>query len=306
LDKEPFACHPYVFAEMESIRLGDLKAFDKAFWSHIGFYWANLSKSIFYAFTDGHLLKATAEFKRYYQLLLRYSTNLAYIADFAMISLGADLKRREKISARIGDILSYLYLTSAVLKRFDHDGNPQSDKPFVDWCCQQLFYKTEEAMEELVFNFPAKCARFYLKLTLLPMRRRHKPSDRLGSQVAKILLIPNTTRSKLIHLVFAQSTENCPVGRLEEAFNSVCINKDLERKVLYAFKEGRLKALTFLNQIDEALGLEILTPEEVNQLKTMEHLREQIIAVDDFSQDELARKVDLKVNVSSTPAVLSA
>lgn len=282
-------CHPYVFHEMESLRQNDLVAFDKAIWGHVGFLLSNLVKSIFFSCTDGRLSKVPrGPMRRYYQQLHRYSSQLAFLADFSMVLLGGDLKRKEKLSARLGDVLSHLYLISAVLKRFHQDGEPALDMPLVDWNCQHLFYACETAVQGVLMNFPKRWARVFLKMTTLPFgRQRQEPSDALGRQLAQILTEPGEARSRLTRLVFSESIENCPLGRLEEAFYKICAVEELEKRVSRAVKEGSLHTLTLLEQIDEAVGLGLLTKDEGRRLYGAESARQEVIRVDDFSHTEL-------------------
>lgn len=287
-------CHPYVFQEMESVKNNNLGAFDQALWGHFGFIFSNLAKSMVFAFTDGRLTKAPDDAtKRYYQLIRRYSANLAFVADFSMIILGGELKRKEKLSARLGDVLSYLYLASAVLKRFHQDGEPASDLPLVEWSCQQLLHECELAIQGVINNFPAKWARVVLKIILQPFgSQRAKPSDKLGHQVANILTEPSEARSRLSRLTFSDAVENCPLGRLEAAFHKICAVEELEKRVQRAVREKKLHSLTLLEQIDEAVSLDVLNKAEAQQLREAEVARQEVIAVDDFSNSELSRHND--------------
>lgn len=292
-------CHPFVFAEMEAVRQQNLKAFDKAFWGHAGFILANLSKSLIFALTDAHFSSTPKSLvKRYYQLVHRYSTNLAFLSDFSMVTMGGELKRKEKISARLGDILSNLYLVSAVLKRFHDEGEPAADLPVVQWCCDQLFHEIELAFHGVISNFPGRGARIILKLFLQPFgSQRTKPSDKLGQQVARILSEPGETRGRITRFVFVEPLENCPLGRLEEAFKKITKVADLEKKVSLAVKEGKLHGLTLLELIDEAEKTAILDAKEAKQLREAEQARQEIIAVDDFSDEELRHhSVDIHLN----------
>lgn len=284
-------CHPYVFAEMESVRQHDLKAFDKAFWGHAGFILANLSKSLVFAFTDAHFTSTPASsVKRYYQLAHRYSANLAFLSDFSMAMMGGELKRKEKISARLGDILSYLYLVSAVLKRFHDEGEPAEDRPVVQWCCEQLFHEIELAFQGVIANFPGRGSRIILKLFLQPFgSQRAKPSDKLGQQVARILSEPGETRGRITRFVFVEPLENCPLGRMETAFEKIHAVADLEKKIAVAVKAGQLHALTLLELIDEAEKAAIIDVKEAKKLREAEHARQEVIAVDDFADEELRR-----------------
>lgn len=284
-------CHPYVFQELESVRNNDLTAFDKAFFAHAGFILANFTKSLVFGWTDAHLSKApVSSVKRYYQLVHKYSANLAFLADFSMVVMGGELKRKEKLSARLGDMLSCLYMASAVLKRFHEDGEPQGDLPLVEWSCQQLLHECEMAMQGVIINFPARWAKISLHLILKPLgNRRNKPDDKLGHKLARILIEPSETRSRLTRLVYSIPSENCPLGRMEEAFHKICAVEELERKVMKAVKDGSLKSLTLLEQIEEAMKNSLLTAAEAKQLNEAELARQDVIKVDDFSDDELRR-----------------
>ncbi|KTD78443.1 acyl-CoA dehydrogenase [Legionella waltersii] len=294
-------CHPYVFQELESVRNNDLDQFDEAFFAHAAFIMANFTKSLIFGWTDAKFSKAPASsVKRYYQLIHKYSTNLAFLADFSMVVLGGELKRKEKLSARLGDMLSCLYMASAVLKRFYEDGEPQPDLPLVHWSCQQLLHECEEAMHGVIINFPARWARIVLSLIIKPLgNKRHKPTDGLGHKVAKILIEPNDTRNRLTRLVYKKAGENCPLGRMEEAFHKICAVEELERKVMKAVKDDRIKSLLFFDQIKDAQQLGIISAVEAKQLEEAEQARQDVIKVDDFADEELRRAFSDKVEVKS-------
>ncbi|STX51829.1 acyl coenzyme A dehydrogenase [Legionella busanensis] len=284
-------CHPYVYKELESIRRKDISAFDKAFWGHAGFIAANFVKSMVFIFTDGYLTYAPqSRAKRYYQLIHRYSTNLAFTADFCMAILGGALKRKEKISARLGDVLSHLYLASAVLKRFHEDGEPVAQLPLVEWCCQQLFYECEVALHGVITNFPSAWGRIFLKLILQPFGNlRQKSSDKLEHKLAQIMMEPSEVRTNLVKSVFSEAIPNCPIGRLEEAFKKICSVEAIEKKISRAVREGQLHSLTLLEQIAEAEKIGILNTNEAAQLQEAELARQEVIAVDDFNDEDLRR-----------------
>ncbi|MGC1182455.1 acyl-CoA dehydrogenase domain-containing protein, partial [Legionella sp.] len=116
-----------------------------------------------------------------------------------------------------------------------------------------------------------------------------------GHKLARILIEPGDTRSRLTRLVYKKPGKNCPIGRLEEAFYKVCAVEELERKVMRAVKDHILKSLTLLNQIEEALSCNLLNHEEAKQLKEAELARQAIIKVDDFNDDELRRPEAIKI-----------
>lgn len=284
-------CHPYVFSELESVRTNNLVAFDKAFFGHVGFFIANFTKSLLFGWTDGFLTKApTSSVKRYYQLIHKYSAHLAFLADFSMAVLGGDLKRREKLSARLGDMLSCLYLASAVLKRFYDDGEPEADKPLVEWSCQHLLYECDSALQGVLSNFPRAWGRIVLSLIIKPLgSRRKKPEDALGHALAKILMTPNETRNRLTRLVYKQPGSLCPAGLLEEAFHKVVAVEALEKKVMKAVKEHTLQSISFVDQIKEAEHCGIISAGEAQELEAAERARQDVIKVDDFADEDLSR-----------------
>lgn len=300
-------CHPYVFKELESIRNNDLVAFDNAFFAHAGFIIANLTKSILFGWTDAHMSRApVSSMKRYYQLLHKYSANLAFLADFSMTLLGGDLKRKEKLSSRLGDMLSSLYLLSAVLKRFHEDAEPQADLPIVEWSCQQLLYECETAMHGVIVNFPVGWARIVLRFILKPLgNRRNKPNDQLGHRLARILIEPCEARSRLTRLVYSKPGDNCPLGRMEEAFHKICAAEELEKRVMRSVKDHVLKSLTLLEQINEALACGLLTEKEANQLTEAEMARQDVIKVDDFNDEELRRPHSAKSSERNKKAIVN-
>lgn len=284
-------CHPYVFREMESVRKQDLNEFDTAFWGHIEFTMSNFIKTIVFGLTDARFIRVPkGPASRYYQLISLYSARLAFLADLSMFTLGGQLKRQETISARLGDVLSNLYLASAVLRRYHHDGEPKEDLPLVIWCCKQLFQECDVALDGVAANFPIRWMRLILRAIFLPYGLiRRKPSDHLGQKLAKIMTEPSETRSRLTRLAFHEDISNCPIGRVEAAFLKICAVEALEKKVMHAVKEGKLKSLTLLHQIEEAKALGLLSDEEAAQLNEAELARQYVIAVDDFSHDELLK-----------------
>lgn len=297
-------CHPYVFDEMESIRAKDIHGFDLSFWGHASFIMANLTRSIVYGLTDARASHAPqSSLRRYYQLINRYSSNLALMADYAMAIMGGALKRREKISARLGDVLSKLYLVSAVLKRFHDDGEPEADKPLAEWSCEQLLYECEEAIANIIVNFPGKAARTLLRLLVLPLGRKRKlPSDALGSTVAQLLTKNCETRDRLTKDVFKEASATAPIGILEQGFLRVCLAENLESKLMKAWKKDELTKLTAVERIEEALEKSMITDKEAAILREAEHARQAIIAVDDFDNSDLQRVPAKKETVAVTRA----
>ena len=176
-----------------------LKDFDKAMFSHVGFAISNLVRSFWLGLTGARFAAAPYkdQTKGYYQQLSRLSANLAFLSDMAMGTLGGELKRKERVSARLGDVLSQLYLASSALKRYQDEGRQQADLPLLHWALQDAMFKAQEAIDELLRNFPNRWIGLALRVIVLPLGRDMKrPSDKLDSQVARLLQTPSATRDR--------------------------------------------------------------------------------------------------------------
>ncbi|MGC9404091.1 acyl-CoA dehydrogenase FadE [Vibrio genomosp. F10] len=288
-------CHPYVLDEMNAAHSeanDALEKFDAALAGHVTFTMSNLVRSLWFGFTDGFGSEApTKDFtKRYYQQLNRYSANMALLSDISMVVLGGSLKRKERMSARLGDILSQLYLSSATLKRFDEDGRPQEDKAMVDWGLQDSLQQTEVAIDEFLANFPNRVIASALRILILPFGRvRRAPSDKLDSKVAKIIQTPSETRSRIGRNQYLEDTPFNPVGRIEKALEIILQAEPIFDKVCKGIEQR--KAFLALDKIAE-IGLEnnLIDDAEAAILRKAEVERLYVINVDDFSPEDLAAK----------------
>ncbi|WP_428772155.1 acyl-CoA dehydrogenase FadE [Vibrio sp.] len=286
-------CHPYVLAEMDaaySESADAVEKFDQALAGHVSFTMSNLVRSVWLGLTDG-LGSATPTkdaTKRYYQQLNRYSANLALLSDISMAVLGGSLKRKERLSARLGDILSQLYLSSAALKRFDNDGRPQEDLPLVHWGLQDSLYQCERAIDDFLANFPSPLLGRVLRVLMLPYGRvRKAPSDRIDSQVARILQQPSATRSRLGRFQYLEPTAFNPAGKLELALNVILQAEPVFDKICKAMNKRR--PFTQLDQLAaEALEQKLIDNDEAQLLIEAEHHRLYTINVDDFAPEHLA------------------
>ena len=196
--------HPYVLKEVAATCEADhekaLHLFDDALFGHIGFALSNTARSLVFGLTGGRgiPLPKGVVCRRYYQQMTRFSSAFALSADLAMAVLGGSLKRREKISARLGDVLSLLYLGSATMKRFADDGRPASDLPLVHWAMQDALYKIQQALAGVIQNFPNFFVRTMLSALIFPLGKRLvPPSDHLGHEVAALLMQPGEARDRL-------------------------------------------------------------------------------------------------------------
>lgn len=286
-------CHPFVLTEMKAAFNPDerdaLTSFDRAIFAHVGFVISNLIRSIWLGLTDGKTSSAPRKDSttRYYQQMNRYSANLALLTDISMAVLGGSLKRKERLSARLGDILSQLYLASATLKRYADEGYQKADLPLVHWAMQDALYQAEQALIDFLNNFPHQWVKAALRLLIFPFGpQRLKPSDQLDSQVAKILQTPSETRSRLGRDQFLEPSQYNAVGNIEKALVDILTAEPIYQKVCKA--TGESLPFMFLDTVAQ-IGLKkgILNEKEATLLCIAETARIETISVDDFDPTEL-------------------
>jgi acyl-CoA dehydrogenase len=205
-----------------------------------------------------------------------------------MAVLGGSLKRREKISARLGDVLSMLYLCSAALKRFEDDGRPAEDLPLLHWAIQDALYQTQQAFDGVIRNFPSVPVRWMLSALIFPLGMRlSPPADHLGHQIATLLMLPGAARDRLTAGMYLPTDEQDAVGALEAALASTLLCEPMQAELEKARKTGQLRALEELPRIAEAHEQGIITAEQTLLLERDYALRRKVIMVDDFAPDEL-------------------
>jgi acyl-CoA dehydrogenase len=287
-------CHPYVLKEMQAARLNDarerVERFDELLFAHVGYSMRNAVRSLVLGLSFGKFTMVPHDRKtaKYYQKLSRYSASLAFVSDIAMLTLGGKLKQKEHISARLGDVLSHLYICSAMLKRFEAQGRPAADQAILAWAFHNAIYRIQVALRLVVDNFPNRYMRGLLRFVVFPFGRREKaPGDRLTHKVAQLLLSPSDTRNRLTQGVYLSATSNHPICFMERALPQVIQAEPLERKLLKALKQGEVKGITWEDQVREAVARHILSKEEADILVHVRELVAEIIAVDDFDVEEL-------------------
>ncbi|MFA5372198.1 MAG: acyl-CoA dehydrogenase, partial [Sideroxydans sp.] len=286
--------HPYVLKEMQAAHDENhqraLVDFDQAFFGHLSFSLSNAVSSLLYALTGGRLIAVpTAQpTRRYYQLLTRYAASFAFAADIAMLVLGGTLKRREKLSARLGDVLSQLYLCSATLKKFEDDGRPQEDEPLLHWALQDSLFRLQTAFDGVIQNFPNRLFALLLRVIIFPLGQWCKPpSDGLGHRVAALMLQPGEARDRLTEGIFIKQDEEDAVGALEAALASTLLVEPLQAKLVQDAESGKLSAMEELPRIAEARDKNLITAEQALQLQRDYALRRKVIMVDDFTSEQL-------------------
>jgi acyl-CoA dehydrogenase len=288
-------CHPYLLKEIQAAGDTDparaTAAFDQAIFSHVSFAVGNAARSVWFGLTGARFASAPSDqpVRRYCQQLTRMSTALALASDVAMLTLGGSLKRREALSARLGDVLSYLYLASATLKRFTDQGRPAADLPLVHWACWHSLYTIQQRLDELLINFPNRAAAWLLRRLLFPLGRPFRPpEDCLRGQVTALLTEPGPVQDRLTAGIYLPNDPDDRLGRLEAALLAVMAAEPVENTLRAAVHDRRLNASDGAALLDEAVSAGVISRAEAELVRNAETLRREALMVDEFSPEDWA------------------
>jgi acyl-CoA dehydrogenase len=287
-------CHPWVLKEMNAARNPDHEAavleFDQALKGHAGFAISNAVRSMFLGLTFARFTKVpqTGPTARYFQHINRYSAAFAFAADIAMLALGGYLKKKENLSARLGDVLSYMYLASMVLKHHANQGSEAADLPVVEWACRSLLYQAQEQLHQFLRNFPNRPLAALMRLVIFPRGLTYfPPADAAGRAIARLITEPCATRERLSSHVYKTRGPHNVQGLLQEVLEQAAEAEALDKRIrVEGVKTGRVTALDLPGQIDEALAAGILSGAEAAQLHDYDARVIDLINVDDFAPDE--------------------
>ena len=295
-------CHPYLLKEMTALEDADrsrgLDAFDQVFWRHVGHSIANGFRAFGHAWTGG-LFAPTVDAGAaapFYRHLSRHTAAFALAVDLSLLTLGGELKRKEMISARFGDILSELYLSSSALKRWSDEGRQQDDFPLLEWCMETSFATIETRFDEIIANFPVRPVAWILRFLIQPLGpRRRGPSDRVTGKCAAIITTPCPARDRLTADLFKPAETSNGVALLGRAFAMTVAVQPIRDRMHTAH----------VRDIDQAVKQNTITADEAEQLKAAADAVAVAIAVDDFAPEELtSREASKKGDVSSQPISL--
>jgi acyl-CoA dehydrogenase len=281
-------CHPYVREEMIAAAAGDLARFDCAFFGHVGFVARNAVRALLLGLTDGRLARprGAGSLGTILGRLSRMSTTFALVSDVAMATLGGQLKRREKISGRLADVLAWLYLASAAAKRFWDEGQPAPDGPFVRWACQHALHESQKALAGILDNLPNRVAARVVRAFVFPLGERYRPpSDALGAQVARALLEDREERLRLTRDIYLPRQGEPGLGRLEAALDKAVDALGVEAKIRDAVRAGRLDRAPGQALVDLAFKEGIITEQDRERIWAADEARDEAIQVDAFDPE---------------------
>jgi acyl-CoA dehydrogenase len=281
-------CHPFVLAEMRAAgnpdRAQAVHDFDRAFFGHVGFTVSNAVRAFWFGLTNARFASGPCgPLHRTGQRMTRLSAAFSFVSDIAMLSIGGALKRKEKISARFADVLSFLYLASAVMKRYEDDSRPADDLPLVRWVTDYCLHEAEKTLVVILKNFPNRWLAWLVAGLVYPTGRRHPvPSDAMGQAAAQLLLAPSATRDRLTAGIYVSRDPKDILGRLEDALPKVIAAEALEKKLDKLVAQQPLLHGNRAAQIAAAQAAGIVNMDEAELLRAAHAARSAVIAVDDF------------------------
>lgn len=289
--------HPWVLKEMElagkEINAETTKEFDKAFFGHTGFTISNAARAFVLGLTNSKLADAPGHFRLapYYRDYSRFSAAFALVADVSMLTLQSKLKFKEMLSARLGDLLSYLYIGSMVIKDHESKGCPEDEFPLVEWSLQYLRHQYQTAMLEVLNNYPSKAIAWVLKRIVFPLGANYKaPSDELDVKLANMYSMPSDVRERTLTNVFSGESEDHSLALFSNVFHKSFEVKPLFDKMKKAAAAGTISRRVCAQGIQEAIDAGVLSQTEGATLLEFDQQLMEIIHVDHFEQEELVRE----------------
>jgi len=301
-------CHPFVLREMNAARNPDrvqgVAEFDQALFGHIGFTLSNAVRSFIMALTHARFTRAPVQgpTARYFQHIVRFSASFAFAVDVAMLTLGGYLKKKEGLSARLGDVLSCLYLASMVLKHHENQGRPAEDLPLIEWACRHLLYQAQEQLHGFLRNFPNRALAGLMRAFIFPRGRVYSaPDDRLGRKVAALIINPTEARERLCQYIYWTLEPGNPLGLLQEALLLAVELEPLEKRIrVEGVKAGKVTALDAPGRIQQALAVGLISETEAAALRDYDRKVMELIRVDDFEMHELGTQGEAQAETRSS------
>jgi acyl-CoA dehydrogenase len=277
-------CHPAVLDEIQAVATGDLARFDRAFFRHLSLNTRNAWRSFVLGSTGGWFARPrlAGPLDPYVGELSSLSASFAFLSDLAMASLGADLKRRETISGRMADALSWMYMGSATMKRFLDEGSSREDLLYAEWGMKTAIHRASAAMDDVLENFPVRWVRWMRPILFQPGSYRRPPSDRLTALVGRSILEGGDGRRRLTREMFVPGSPTPGLGMLEDALAKSLLARPVEDKLRRAVRERRLPRAPLFQLVDPGLASGVISMEEAELLRSALEARTEAVQVDAF------------------------
>lgn len=283
------ACHPFIREEFYAVASENKEAFRNIIWKHITYFLQNMAKTICSAWTGGFFICVpNSPMKKEYKRLARLSHAYAWFADLALIYLGGDLKRKERLSARLADGMSYLYMAMAVLRNVQMNEEHKDEQLHAKWAVDYCYYHAQKAMLQFCQNFPSRLLGLVMRFVAFPFGQTMAyPSDKLENQLAHLMASNNHYRDRLKQHIYLSGDEKQPVDKMEHVLQLIIKSEGLVKKIsdLRRFKGSKLS-----EKLQEKVAKGELTAEEMDTLLSVENARWDAILVDEFEFDSMKKK----------------
>ena len=300
-------CHRHIVDEIAALEDNNVAAFDHALWQHVGLFFSNLARAKTLSWTQARWVSTpvSGETARYYQQLSWAAATFASLSDLAMIGYGGRLKRHEKLTGRFADVLSWMYLGSATLRRFEAEGRREADLPLVHWAMTHSLYQVQLALEGLMANLKIPVLGQLIRAIALPWLRLNPigqpPTDAQGHAVARLLQSPDS-RNHLTQGIHIPADANQALGRLERAYQLSMVAQPVFKRIHHAIRRGQLTVNPPLGQVEAALRAGLITGAESDLATVAEQARLDAIQVDSFSLAEYGRLGSTAADTASDQA----
>nr|ADI87840.1 hypothetical protein AKSOIL_0332 [uncultured bacterium Ak20-3] len=284
-------CHPFAYSEIKALQDNNVTAFDRAFMGHIGRIVQNLCRLLVFTLTRARFSSSPAsKMAGYYQKLNWASTSFVVVSEAAMILFGGNLKFKEKLAGRFADVLSWMYLVTSTLRRYEESKN-QEDEAVVHYALQLGFQRVEQAFQGIFQNFDIPGFGFIFKKIFLPWSRINSfsalPSDRLGSQITRQLVSDAAFRERLTSGLFLSKESEDRMMELEEAYALSSEVDLINRKIVKGIKEGTLSKGRAHTKLEEALEKGVIQKLDATLLSKYKAAHDSIVAVDAYEFNSL-------------------
>jgi len=283
--------HPWLLKEMEAARdprPTARRAFDRAIFGHVGYLISNAVRSWMLGVSGAVITRSPVRgpTARYFRQMKRMCAAFCLTSDLVVLLLGSRFKFHEKLSGRLADALIHLYLGSAVLKRFEDDGRPEADLPFVTWAMDDSLHRIQESLRGVLANLPLPGFGRLARWLIFPLGSPYSPpSDRTGKDIARLLTTENESRDRLVAGVYI-SDEDDASGQVHSAFHLALMAAKAEHAIRNALNE----AVTFENHqrlVQKAVESGVITEEQATTVRLAQEAARAVIEVDEFTRAEI-------------------
>jgi acyl-CoA dehydrogenase len=297
-------CHPYVYQEIAALNQGDAIGFDRALWHHVGLISRNSFRAILLSLSRGLFARSpvTGATAKYYRKLAWAAATFACLTDLSLLGFGGTLKRRETLTGRFADVLSWMYLGTATLRRFEAEGRNPDDLPVVHWVMQYAFAQMQQAFEGIFANLSIPVLGALLRGPVLAWWRLNPigtlPRDTRGHQLAQTLQIPGGLRDRLTASIYLPDHPDEALGRLEQAFRLSAQAENILKAIKTASRAGQLPQGKPESLIDAALAAGVITAEAAQLVREADRVRHDAIQVDTFTLKEYQQEQPISAQLA--------